>query len=59
MTRDPAMHVWPLAAKMPETTPRTALSRLASSKTDLRRLAAQFQRQPLETVHGDLGNVPA
>ena len=33
--REPAMQVWPVAAKMPETTPFTALSRTASLKTML------------------------
>ncbi len=33
--REPAMQVWPVAAKMPETAPLTALSRLASSNTML------------------------
>ena len=30
--REPAMQVWPVAAKMPETAPATAASMLASSK---------------------------
>ncbi len=33
--REPAMQVWPVAAKMPETAPFTALSRSASSNTML------------------------
>ncbi len=32
-SREPAMHVCPVAAKMPEMTPFTALSRSASSNT--------------------------
>ena len=33
--RDPAMQVWPVAAKMPDTAPLTAPSMSASSKTML------------------------
>ena len=33
--REPAMHVWPVAAKIPEIAPLTALSISASSKTIL------------------------
>ena len=33
--REPAMQVWPVAAKMPETTPLTASSSTASSNTML------------------------
>ena len=33
--REPAMQVWPVAAKIPETTPFTASSRIASSNTML------------------------
>ncbi len=34
-SREPAMQVWPVAAKMPETTPFTAFSMCASSNTML------------------------
>ena len=34
-SREPAMQVWPVAAKMPEMAPFTALSSFASAKTML------------------------
>ena len=42
------MQVWPVAAKMPETAPLTASSRSASVEDDVRRLAAELERDVLD-----------
>ncbi len=47
-SREPAMQVWPAAAKMPEMTPLTAASMSASREYDVRGLAPEFQRHALE-----------
>ena len=58
------MQVWPLAAKMPATTPLAAASRSASAKTMFGRLAAELQRHAREVLggalhHGLAGRGPA
>ena len=52
--REPAMQVWPVAAKMPETAPFTASSRFASSNTMFGDLPAQLQAHALERLRREL-----
>ena len=50
--REPAMQVWPVAAKMPEMAPMTAVD-IGILEDDVGRLAAQFERDVLEVLGGD------
>ena len=54
------MQVWPVAAKMPEIAPFTASSMHGVVEHDVRRLAAELQRDPLRIRRAAvLVNAPA
>ena len=48
------MQVWPVAAKTPATTPLAAASQVGVREDDLRGLAAQLQRHPVDVRRGGL-----
>ncbi len=57
--REPAMQVCPVAAKMPETAPAAAAVEIGILEHDVRRLAAELERDPLQALRRGLVDLRA